>query len=315
MSLLRLFLQRIALGVIAAWAVLTAVFAMFTMTDDWVLGGIVGNLRFAQADEEEIEAARQQYLAERGLDRPLYEQYFDWMSDMLTLNWGNSLASGEPAFETVTGALLRTAMYVVPATVLAILFGITIGLYIALNPESRLAESSRIGAYLLFAIPSFWIGGLIFSFTMNEGRMEYSPWLFEHALPIAFVFAALLGGYVSYSRAHSLEYASAEFVTLVRAKGAGPLRIARHVMRNAAIPFFSMLFTEALALLVLAVFVIEILFGIEGFGLVLFEGINERDLPIILGGTLYIVAFGILGNILQDLSYTSLDPRVDTGSR
>lgn len=315
MSLLRLFAQRIVLGVVAAWAVLTAVFALFTMTDDWVLGGIVGNLRFAGAEEEEIEMAVQQYLAQRGLDQPLYEQYLDWMGNMLTFRWGESFVTGEPAFELVTGALYRTLLYVVPGAVLAIAVGISIGLYVALNPESRIAETSRISAYLLFSIPSFWVGGYLFSYTMNDARMDYSPLLFEHVLPIAFVFAALLGGYVSYSRAHSLEYASAEFVTLVRSKGANRLLIARHVVRNAAIPFFSMLFTEALALLVLAVFVIEVLFGIEGFGLVLFEAINERDLPVILGGTLYIVAFGIVGNILQDISYTTLDPRVDTGSR
>ena len=76
-----------------------------------------------------------------------------------------------------------------------------------------------------------------------------------------------------------------------------------------------MLFTEALALLVLAVFVVESLFGIDGFGALLFEAIHLRDLPVVLGCTLVVIAVGVVGNVVQDLTYTHLDPRVDTGRR
>ncbi|WP_255169564.1 ABC transporter permease [Natrononativus amylolyticus] len=316
MTLLRLFAKRIALGLVAAWAVLTSVFAMFTLTDDWVLAGQEGLLRFAGADEAELEAAREEYLAARGFDRPLREQYVDWMGDMVLLDWGDSLATGEAVFPLVVGAASRTALYVLPALALGIALGTLGGLYVALNPDSRLAGGGLASAYLLFALPNFWVGGLLFSLTWGEEpAASYSPLVFEHALPILLTTTTLLGGYVSYSRAHSLEYASAEFVTLVKAKGAGRLRVATHVVRNAAIPLFSMLFTEALALLVLAVFVIETLFGIEGFGLLLLEAVHQRDLPVILGSTIVIIGVGVVGNILQDLSYTVLDPRVDTGTR
>ena len=87
------------------------------------------------------------------------------------------------------------------------------------------------------------------------------------------------------------------------------------MLRNAAIPVFSMLFTEALGLLVLLVFVIEVPFGIEGFGLMLFDAVEARDLPVLLGGTIVTIGVGVVGNIVQDVSYTVLDPRVDTGSR
>ena len=168
--------------------------------------------------------------------------------------------------------------------------------------------------YLLFALPSFWLGGIFVSF-VEGGVIDRPDLLFDHLLPILFTTMTLLGGYVSYSRAHAMEYTSAQFVSLVKAKGAKPLLVVRHIVRNAAIPLFSMLFVEVLALLVLAVFVIEMLFGIDGFGLLFFVALTERDLPVVLGGTMVIIILGVVGNIIQDLLYSYLDPRVDIGSR
>ena len=314
MQLLRLFARRVALGLVAAWGVLTTVFLLFTATDDWALRGLVGRLRYARVDEATIDRRREAYFAARGLDRPLHEQYLDWMTDMLTLRWGTSFTIGEPAFDLVVAAVGRTAMYVLPAIVVALCVGIAIGVYAALTPDGWLASAGLGSAYLWFAVPNVWLGGLLFSATLDD-TLGYSALLFEHVLPIVLVASTLVGGYASYARAHALEYVSAEFVTLLRAKGAGRLRIAIHVVRNAAIPLLSMVFTEALALLVLDVFVVEALFGIDGFGVLLIEAVEGRDLPVLLGGTMVVVAGGVAGNLFQDLSYGLLDPRVDAGSR
>lgn len=313
-NLLSILAKRIVMGLVAAWAVLTTVFVLFTATPDWVLAGRVGNLRFGGAEEGAIEVAREQYLAERGLDRPLWQQYLDWMGDILALQWGDSFVTGDPVFPLVMDATVRTAMYVVPSILLGVLVGVLVGLYGALNAGDRLADGGVGSTYLLFALPNFWIGGIVLSFALDD-VIGHSPLVFEHLLPIVLTTTTLLGGYVSYSRAHALEYVSADFVTLVRAKGASRLRVAVHVVRNAAIPVFSMLFTEALGLLVLAVFVIETLFGIDGFGLLLFEAVDQRDLPVLLGGTVVIIVVGVVGNVVQDVAYGSLDPRVDTESR
>lgn len=314
MSVPRIFARRVALGAVAAWGVLTTVFLLFTATKDWVLAEEIGLLRWQQADESVVDAARQEYLASRELDRPLWQQYFDWMGNMATLNWGESFETGEAVFPMVTDAAARTAMYVLPAIVLAIAVGLLVGLYAAMRPGSRLADGGLSTSYLFFAIPAFWVGGVILSFAAQDVIGD-SELLFDHALPIALTSATLLGGYVSYTRAHAMEYTSSEFVKLVRAKGASDRRVARHVLRNAAIPVFSMLFTEALGLLVLSVFVIEVLFGIDGFGRLLFRAVEDRDLPVLLGGTIVTIGVGVVGNIVQDVSYTVLDPRVDTGSR
>lgn len=314
MSVLRLLARRLALGLFAAWTVLSAVWALFTLTPDWVLSGRLGMLKWGGAPEEAVDAAREQYLAARGFDRPLHEQYVDWMGDMATLNWGDSLDTGEAVFPLVLESAVRTATYVLPAIALAIVVGLVVGLYAALHPQRLPARAGIGSAYLLFAIPGFWLGGMIFSLAVGE-VVAYSPLVFEHLFPVFLTTTALLGGYVSYSRAYAREVSSAEFVTVIKAKGAGPQRVAWHVLRNAAVPVVSMLFTEALALLVLAVFVVETLFGIEGFGLLLVDAIEQRDLPVLLGGTILVIAVSVVGTTLQDLSYRSLDPRVDLQRR
>ena len=185
-----------------------------------------------------------------------------------------------------------------------------VGVYAALNPRSRLANSSRIGTYAMFAVPSFWLGGMYIG-AIYGGSLGWNAMLARYILPVVLVTMTLLGGYVSYSRAYALEHASTQSISLVRAKGAGPLLIARHVVRNAAIPLFSMLFTEVLGLLILSIFVIEMVFGIEGFGVIFFFAIDARDMPVLLGSTMVVIFVGILGNIVQDISYHYLDPRVD----
>ncbi len=314
MSLLGLFAKRIAVGLLSAWAVLTTMFLAMSATDDWIETGIEGQLRWMQASDEEIEQTINAYLADRGYDRPIYEQYLDWMGNMVMLDWGDSWATGESVTSAVSDGVVRTGMYVLPSVVLAIIIGTLIGLYAATRPESRLANLGRGSAYLFFAVPSFWLGGLCVSLVVG-GVIDRPDLWFDHLLPILFTTMTLVGGYVSYSRAHALEYTSTDFVSLVRAKGASPLRVTRHIVRNAAIPLFSMLFVEVLALLVLAVFVIEMLFGIDGFGLLFFNGVTERDLPVVLGGSMVVIVLGVVGNIIQDLTYSYLDPRVDTGSR
>ena len=317
MKTLKIVAKRLAAGFITAWSVLTVVFLAFTVTNNWAADRIAGGILFAasaggnveEANEQANEAV-QEYLAQRNLNRPIGDIYVDWIGNMVTLDWGESFESGEAVFPMIAEATARTAMYVVPAVVLAVAIGTAIGMYSALYPDSRVSDLSRAGSYLFFALPSFWVGGMVLG-ASEQGAIGTYPFVFDYVLPIVLVTMTLLGGYVSYSRAYALEHVSADFVTLVRAKGAGPVVVARHVARNAVIPLFSMLFTEVLGLLVLSIFVIEAVFGIEGFGVVLFQAINVRDLPVLLGGTVVLIFVGVFGNVIQDLSYQYLDPRFD----
>ncbi|WP_242695384.1 ABC transporter permease [Halomontanus rarus] len=328
MSLSRMLLRRVALGLATIWGVLTLVFVLFTQTRDWNLGTQVAMAgRDPGTDSDDIAELREEYLAERGMDRPLWEQYVDWMGDMVTLQWGESFETGHAVLPAVIDATVRTGSYVVPALALATGVGLTVALYTGLNPGSIGDGVLRSASYLSFGLPNFWIGYMIVSVAALGGLHRHSttaetaiqptegPFVVEFVLPVVLVATTLLAAVVSYGRAYSLQYGSSAMTKLIRAKGGSQLDVARHVLRNAAIPLVSLLFAETLALLALAVFVIEALFAIDGLGLLFYNAIWTRDLPVLMGGTMVIVVIGVGGNVLQDLAYSLLDPRVDTGTR
>ena len=324
MSLARLLLRRVAAGLVAAWSVLTLVFLLFTATEDWQLSRRLAFAGLGRTDPEEIREIREEYLAARGLDRPLSEQYVDWMGNMVTLQWGESFRTGEAVFPAVAEATLRTAAYVVPAVALALGLGLLVGLHAATSDRPLLEGGVRGATYLGFGVPNFLVGafalaaaavGYRFRWRTDVVRPAELPFLFEYVLPVLLVTTTLTGAVVSYARAYSMQYAAGDVVKFVRAKGGGRAAVARHVLRNAAIPLVSLAFAETLALIALSVVVVEALFGIPGLGLLFYNAVWARDLPMMMGGTLVVVAGGVAGNVLQDVAYAALDPRVDAGTR
>lgn len=302
----RLVGKHLAFGMFAIWGVVTVVFGLFALTDEQTAYHDTG------------------YGIDSTGDPSLLELYRSLLWRMGTLDWGvatggepdaNTYAyhAGDAVMPLVVGALGRTMSYVIPAIFLGLSIAVTLGLYAALHPDSWIASITLSSTYLVFAVPTFWLGAIALSLAI-EGTIAYSPVLFEHVLPVVLVTTALLGGPPSYVRAHALEYVSEPFVKLVEAKGANGGRLAVHVLRNAAIPVFSMVFTETLGLLVLSIFVVEVVFAIEGIGLVLLGATNSRDVPVLLGGVILVVVVGVLANLLQDISYSVLDPRVEMGS-
>lgn len=324
MSVSRFLFRRIALGVASAWLVFTGVFALFTLSQDWALGARLGMAGYAGADEEELEHIEQQYIEERGLDGAWYEMYVEWLWSLVTLDWGDSFETGEPALTVVTDAVVTTATYVIPAVVVAVVLGTVLGMLVSFLRGSGADGATRALVYLAFGIPSYWVAAFLMLWIVGDAgelmfteerrlfvSYEESPatWM-QYGLASALVATILLAGQVSYARAYSLEYLSAEYVTLVRAKGAGAVDVVRHVLRNISLPLVSLVFTEMIGLLVLAVFVLEMVLGIEGIGALLLDALWERDLPVIYGSIAVIITAVIAGNIVQDLSYRYLDPRV-----
>lgn len=325
MSLLRVLVQRVALGLFAAWTTLTVVYLLFTATDDWYLASILGLAGRGGMPPEQLQQIRNEYLAERGLDQPFYEQYLDWLSNMLTLQWGRSFETGEEVLPMVLRATLTTGSYVVPAVLLSVALALGLGVYTAMNAGSRREGGVRGLVYLGLGVPNFWVGAVVlmvsgtvaFTFTWRQSFIPAveMPFLYETVVPALLLTTTLVAAITSYARSYASGYLSADVAKLVRAKGGGRLAVARHALRNAAIPLVSLAFTETLALLALSVFVIEAVFAIDGLGLLFYNAVWTRDLPVLLGGTLVVIAVGVLGNIVQDVAYSALDPRVDTGTR
>ena len=322
MGVIRLLLRRIAIGLLTLWVVLSVMFGLLIGSRDWGWDRTEGPMRLGGASAEEIAEAREMYYAERGMDASFGELYIEWILNMITLQWGTSWESGDAVVTLVLGATMRTGLYVVPAILLAVLLGVLLGTFAAIKQGSKTDGVTRSLTYLLFGLPNFWIGAMIVMGMLGAGSIAFArhqavipqveyPFAYEYVLPVLLVASTLAAGLVTTARAQSLEYISSDVVKLVRAKGGGSVAIARHVLRNSAIPLVSLIFAETLALLVLSIFVIEALFGIEGIGLVFYNAVWEQDIPVLLGGTMVIVAVGIIGNILQDISHSTLDPRIE----
>lgn len=309
---LRWVARRLAFVAVAVWVVLSASFLLVAATPD------PNEARVAYAaagdDDTNVSEALQRYREARNRDEPLRERYVTWMERAVTFDWSRSFSSGRPVTGIVADALPRTAAYVLPAFVVATIGGLGLGVYRVLVPDSLLARGATFTAYSLGGMPNFWIAELLL-FVIGT---EFEPGLqklgqFEQTvlLPGLILATALLVSQTRFTRSQVAEYAETDFVKLLRAKGASRLRVARHLLKNAAIPLVAVAFTDLFGVLVVSAFVIERVFGIYGIASVLLRAVEQRNTPVVVGATLTIAYVAIAANVLQDLAYRRLDPRVD----
>jgi peptide/nickel transport system permease protein len=325
--------RRLAFAVFAVYLVLSLAFLFVALTPNPQLALFKRAAAQQAADENipiEKTAAWEELMAfkeRRGLDEPLLDRYRNWIVSYTTLDWGQSygvsggLAYGQrypantPVTTVVATALFATLRYVLPAMVVAVIGGLVIGLYTATHQHTLFDRLATSAAHLGFSLPNFWLGTILLLVLLGKGGLltgfiQDSYTLMKSViLPAAVLTTSLLAGQLRYARAESLEYINAEFIKLVRAKGARQWRVARHLLRNAAIPLFSLFFTDMMGILVLNIYVIEYVFGIPGLGGLTLVAIQSRDLPVILGTTMVIVLCGIVGNMVQDIGYLVLDPQ------
>lgn len=280
MSRARRLAGRVAFGVLAAYAVVTVVFVLVVAADSG-----------AQALSLDALVA--------------------FLVDVTTLDWGTS--QGTPVTALVADALPKTLAYVLPGMAVAGTVSVAAGLYVAFNPRGVVDRVVSGSAYLAYGVPTFFVGALFvlfFTATDSFGREYTSGPVQQIVWPAGILAASLVAGQLRHVRAQSREYLDTERVKLVRAKGAGRLALARHVLRNAALPLVSLLFVDLLALVVLEIYVLESVFGIKGIGYLSFSAARNQDLALVLGTTMVFVFAGVAGSLTQDLAYEALDPRV-----
>jgi peptide/nickel transport system permease protein len=316
-------LRRVGFALVALYLVVSVTFGFLALTPDPTVDEVARQAALeaqglnASEREAAVQEAIREYREQRGLDDPIYVRYARWMVNVATFDWGDSYTFGVPVVAVLGGALVETLVYVVPAVLIAVVGGILAGVYGALN-RGGLGDRLATGVgYLGFSLPNFWLGELLLlalslyaGNTLLQGTDVPPGPLTQVVLPAAVLGTSLLAGQLRYARAESLEYVGSEFVKLVRAKGAGQRRIGMHVLRNAAVPLMSLFVADLLAVLVLNVYVIEAVFGIQGFGSVSLQAIYNRDLPVVIGSAMVVAAVGVGGNLLQDLLSVVVDPRV-----
>lgn len=301
-----------------AWAVV-ATYLVLSVT--WALVALPGNPNEMGAAFAAAARGDSAYAGIRDQSRPLLDRYLDWLVGFSTLQWGRSETRFVPVTEVVAGAVPVTLTYVVPAVLLAAVGGVAVGLATVATRRRWPERLVTAGAYLGMSLPNFWLATLLLLFFgghLGWIRFAYDPessvWAAQNAkrLALAAVVLAsyLVASQVRYARAESAEYVAADFVTTARAKGAGRLRVGWHVLRNAVVPLVALFFADLLAVLVFTAYIVEVVFGIPGLGQVSYDAIRSRDVPLVVATVLVPVLFGIVGNLVQDLLYAALDPRI-----
>lgn len=268
------------------------------------------------------DAALPEQLAEfrerMGLNVPLWQQYFNFLGGVLTLDFGRSLLTNTPVLQLIAQNLPYTIELTVAAMLMGIVAGLPMGVMAATNRNKAPDGVVRVFSLIGYAIPDFFLGALLLiTFSLNLGwfpingagsdfasRLHH---LFLPALTLAFVKAAFLG---RLTRTSLLEVLGKDYVRTARAKGAKENRVIyKHGLRNALLPITTGLGLSLLSTLSGSV-AVELVFNRPGIGRLLIDAIAQRDYAVIQGGVLVFAGFVVLINLLMDLVYVIVDPRV-----
>jgi peptide/nickel transport system permease protein len=264
-----------------------------------------------------------------GLDRPIWEQFFHFLGNVFRGDMGNSFVHGEPAIKLILSRMPATLELALIALVMAIVIGIPLGLYAGLKPETRLARGIMAVSILGFSLPTFWVGlMLILAFSVSlgwlpaTGRGETISFLgietslfsakgWQHiALPALNLALLKISLVIRLARAGAREAALMDYVKFARAKGLSASRIIGvHILKNIMIPIVTVLGLEFGSLVAFSV-VTETIFAWPGMGKLLLESIQRLDRPVIVAYVMVVVLLFVTINLIVDILYSALDPRV-----
>lgn len=268
----------------------------------------------AEKDRAAIEAAL-------GLDRPMYIQYFRWAGDVLQGDLGRSLWQDTPVTHELLARMPVTLELAFLAMVVSIIVALPIGVYSAIRQDTAGDYVMRSFSILMLAIPSFWLGTLVMVFPSIwwgwAPELKYTPFfqdpianLRQMLLPAVILGLSLAAVTMRLMRTTMLEVLRQDYIRTAWAKGLNErLVVARHALRNALIPVVTLLGLEFAGVIGGAV-ILEMIFVIPGMGSLLLDAVSSRDYPVITGIFLVVGVCVMLINLLVDLSYGVLDPKV-----
>ena len=290
---------------------------------------VIGNPVDILISPEADQAERARIIAQMGLDQPLWRQYAYFLNGALHGDLGRSFVFNEPALKLIAQRMPATLELAVTAVLFSMVFGVPLGLYAGLKPNGFLGRTIMAGSILGFSLPSFWVGlMLIMVFAVqlgwlpSTGRGETEtlfgvPWsfltwdglrhMFMPALNLSLFNISLV---LRLTRAGVRETLPMDFVKFARAKGLSPSRVIFvHVLKNIMIPVVTVLGLELGSTIAFAV-VTESVFAWPGMGKLIIDSINVLDRPVIVAYLMMIVLLFITINLVVDILYMVLDPRV-----
>ena len=295
-----------------------------------VVGDPVDMLVSSDATQDEIEAVVRSF----GLDRPIWEQYWRFIVGAATGDLGKSFIHGTPALPLILERMPATMELALTALIMAIVFGIPLGLYAGLKPDAISSRSIMAGSIVGFSLPTFWVGlmlimifAVMLGWLPSTGRGDTAQFLGVHsslftwdglshvflpALNLALLKISLV---IRLTRAGTREAIHQDYIKFARAKGLSPRRVVGvHLLKNIMIPVVTVLGLEFGSLIAFSV-VTETIFAWPGMGKLLIDSIQQLDRPVIVAYLIIIVLFFVVINLVVDVLYSLLDPRVRLGDQ
>lgn len=310
-------IRRLIHSIFIVWGCATLVFFMLRA----VPGDPVVQMLGPEYTPEAAEALRHKL----GLDEPIYVQYAKWFGNVLTGDLGNSIASPEEVTDAIKTGLPKTLSLAALSFLIAILIAVPAGVAAAIKRNTFVDYVASIIAFAGVSMPAFWFGIILilvfavrlqwlpaigYSSIGDDGIVEWFKHLILPSLAIGMGFAAILMRFV---RSGLLEVLGSDYVRTARAKGVAERGvIVRHALRNALIPVVTIAGIQ-LALLLSGTVVIETVFSIRGLGRILVGAIFDKDYPIVQGVILLVTVIFVSANLIVDILYTFLDPRIHYG--
>jgi peptide/nickel transport system permease protein len=322
-----LLARRLATGVLTLFLVTVLVFVLIQLAPGSPLAEDADNVGLQRLTPEAVEELRRIYR----LDRPIHEQYLLWAGDLLRGDLGRSFHDRRPVTEKIGERLPITFLLNVLSLGLMVLLAVPMGAAAALKPGSRWDRLSGLSTFALYAVPAFWAGLLLQ--ILFAVRLDWLPLaglasdgseqmaglarLADRAGHLVLPVICLAYGGLAYLsrfvRATLLENASAESGLAARARGLSALAVLyRHGFRLAAVPMLTLV-GFLLPGLIGGSVIVETVFAIPGLGRLFVDAAFQRDLPVLLGLTLFSGAATLLGVVIADVAYAVADPRVRRG--
>ncbi len=308
-------LRRLAFAIPTLIVVSIGIFLMVRLLPGDIIDILFGG------DQTASEEVKQQAREQLGLTGSYPEQYWRWISGVLQGDFGFSLRNTEPVSAIVFDALTVTLELVVLGLLIATVIGVPLGVLSAVKRDTGWDLAARVGGLVGLSVPSFWLATLLLLITSRvfgwvPPLVYISPFddpignLSQFILPAISISVFTMAIVMRMVRATMLEVLGQDYVRTARAKGVDRrTMITKHALRNALIPVVTIIGFE-IGVLIGGAAIIETIFGLPGVGYVLLQAIFGRDYPVIQAMTLLIAFTFIFANLLVDLLYGVLDPRI-----
>jgi len=326
--MIRFLIKRILFSIPLLLGIATLVFFVIHLAPGDPMEMLMNQYQRNVPDPETIAAFRLKY----GLDDPIHVQYFKWLQNCFTGDLGESFRYHRP----VTSLIAERIPFTIQLTFLALLFdalfGILLGIISAVKQYTLTDKIISVGSLIIYSVPGFWLAlMLIIIFSVNLGWLplsqtrsldyelltgaeQFKDRLLHLILPVFVLGIASAASTARFLRSRLLEVLSEEFILAARARGLKEKAVIfRHALKNALIPIIT-IYGMSLPFLLGGSVLIENIFSWPGMGSLAVEAVQNRDYPLILATTMMGAILVVLGNLLADIMYTVVDPRVSYDS-